>query len=204
MTTYTWPTSRAFKFATAAEWRLVPNIIRSSMSPFNGHAQTVEAPGARWTAVITLSPHANADRAEVEAWLNRVRGAANRIALWHPVRPVPRGTLQANTTTNATAAAGATSITISATTGLTLLAGDMISIATENSKTQLVQVTQDTTAVSSSMTVSFTAPLRWSVASGAAVVVIRPTATFMLDDAPSIPYAPVVSPGFSLSLTEAY
>ena len=203
MTTYTWPTTDGFCPATA-EWRLVPNIIRSAMSPFNGHMQTVEVPGARWTALLTLTPHRNADRAEVEAWLNKIRGAANRIALWHPVRPLPRGTLQANTTTNATAAAGAVSITIAATTGLTLLAGDMISIATENSKTQLVQVVQDTTSSAGSMTVAFTPPLRWSVANGAAVVVIRPTATFMLDDAPSIPYAPVVSPGFSISLTEAY
>jgi hypothetical protein len=174
------------------------------MSPFNGHMQTVEVPGARWTALLTLTPHRNADRAEVEAWLNKIRGAANRIALWHPMRPLPRGTLQANTTTNATAAAGAVSITIAATTGLTLLAGDMISVATENSKTQLVQVVQDATSAASSMTVAFTPPMRWSVANGAAVVVIRPTASFMLDDAPSIPYAPVVSPGFSISLTEAY
>jgi len=203
MTTYTWPTTRSFKPASA-EWRLVPNIIRAPMSPFNGHVQTVEVPGARWTCVINLIPHVNADRAEVEAWLNRVRGAANRIAMWHPVRPLPRGTLQANTTTNATAAAGATSITIAATTGLTLLAGDMLSVATENSKTQLVQVVTDTVSVAGSMTVAFTAPLRWSVANGAAVVVIRPTADFILDDAPSIPYGPVVSPGFSIALTEAY
>lgn len=203
MTTYTWPTTRLFT-PTAVEWRLVPNVIRSNVSPFSGHYQTVEVPGARWSCVLSLTANRNDDRAEIEAWLNKVRGAANRIALWHPVRPMPRGTLQANTTTNATAAAGATSITIAATTGLTLLSGDMISVATENSKTQLVQVTQDTTAASSSMTVAFTAPMRWSVASGAAVVVIRPTATFMLDDAPSIPYAPVVSPGFSISLTEAY
>ena len=203
MTTYTWPQTQTF-VPTTFEWRLVPNIIRSSMSPFNGHMQTVEAPGARWSVVLTLVAHRNADRAEIEAWLNKVRGAANRIALWHPMRPLPRGTLQANTTTNATAAAGAVSITIAATTGLTLLAGDMISIATENSKTQLVQVVQDATAAASSMTVAFTPPMRWSVANGAAVVVIRPTASFMLDDAPSIPYAPVVSPGFSISLTEAY
>ena len=203
MTTYTWPTTDIFRPADY-EWRLVPNIIRSPMSPFSGHMQTVEVPGARWTVLLNMSWHYAEERAEVEAWLNKVRGAANRIALWHLMRPLPRGTLQTNTVTNATAAAGATSITIAATTGLTLLAGDMISIATENGKTQLVQVTQDTTAASSSMTVAFTAPMRWSVASGAAVVVIRPTATFMLDDAPSIPYAPVVSPGFSLSLTEAY
>lgn len=203
MTTYTWPTSRVFTPATI-EWRLIPNVIRSNVSPFSGHSQTVEVPGARWAALLNLTANRNADRAQIEAWLNKVRGAANRIALWHPVRPLPRGTLQANTTTNATAAAGATSITIAATTGLTLLAGDMISIATANSKTQLVQVTQDTAAVSSSMTVAFTAPLRWSVASGAAVVVIRPTAEFVLDDSPSIPYGPVVSPGFSIALTEAY
>lgn len=203
MTVYTWPTDRLFVPGTI-EWRLVPNIIRSNASPFSGHMQTVEVPGARWAVLLNLTANRNADRAQIEAWLSKVRGAANRIALWHPVRPTPRGTLQANTTTNATAAAGATSITIAATTGLTLLAGDMLSVATANSKTQLVQVTQDTTAVSSSMTVAFTAPLRWSVNSGATVVVVRPTAEFVLDDAPSIPYGPVVSPGFSIALTEAY
>ena len=203
MTTYTWPTTDIFRPADY-EWRLVPNIIRSSMSPFNGHPQTIEVPGTRWTALLNMSWHYAAERAEVEAWLNRVRGAANRIALWHPMRPTPRGTLQANTTTNATAAAGAVSITIAATTGLTLLAGDMISIATADSKTQLVQVTQDTTSSASSMTVAFTPPMRWSVANGAAVVVIRPTAEFRLDDAPSIPYSAATMPGFSIALTETF
>lgn len=203
MTTYTWPTTRLFT-PTSVEWRLIPNVIRSNVSPFSGHSQTVEVPGARWAALLNLTANRNADRAQIEAWLNKVRGAANRIALWHHVRPVPRGTLQANTTTTATAASGATSITIAATTGLTLLAGDMLSVATANGKSQLVQVTQDTVAVSSSMTVAFTAPLRWSVNNGATVTVVRPTAEFVLDDAPSIPYGPVVSPGFSIALTEAY
>jgi len=203
MTTYTWPTSNEFCLATI-EWKMAPNIIRSNMSPFSGHYQTIEVPGARWIARATFPAQYDEGRAVVEAWLNNVRGAANRIAMWHPVRPLPRGTLQANTTTNATAAAGAVSITIAATTGLTLLAGDMISVATENSKTQLVQVVQDTTSAASSMTVAFTPPMRWSVANGAAVVVIRPTAEFFLDDAPSIPFAPGVSPEFSISLTETY
>jgi len=203
MTTYTWPTSDIFR-PSDYEWRLVPNIIRSSMSPFNGHVQTAEVPGARWTALLNMSWHYAAERAEVEAWLNKVRGSANRIALWHLMRPTPRGTLQANTVTNATAAAGASSITITATTGLTLLAGDMISIATADSKTQLVQVVQDTTSAASSMTVAFTPPMRWSVANGAAVVVASPTATFMLDEAPSIPYGSATMPGFSISLTETF
>jgi len=198
---YAWPNDRRFVPAVA-EWRLVPNVIMFS-SQFTGHTQTAEAPGARWSATYTMTPHENADRAYIEGWLNRVRGAAGRVTLWHPARPLPLGTLQANTTTSATAAYGATSISINATTGLTLLAGDMINVALANSTTQLVQVVQDATAVTNLMTVAFTPPLRWSVASAAAVTVIRPTASFMLTESPSIPYAPVVSPGFSLQFVEA-
>lgn len=201
--TYTWPTSNEFCLATM-EWKLAPNIIRSNMSPFSGHYQTLEVPGARWIARATFPAQYDEGRAVVEAWFNRVRGAANRIAMWHPVRPLPRGTLQANTTTAGTAAFGATSISITATTGLTLLAGDMISIATADSKTQLVQIVQDATSVTGAIAAAFTPPLRWSVANGAAVVVIRPTAEFFLDDAPSFPFAPGVSPEFSISLTEAF
>ena len=202
MTTYTYPSDLIYVPASV-EWKLAPNVGMFT-SPFSGQVQTTEMPGARWIAVLNFVPHRNDDRAAVEAWFTRLRGPANRIALWHPVRPAPRGTLQANTTTAATAAYGATSISITATTGLTLLAGDMIGILLADTSTQLVQIVQDATSSAGAIAAAFSPPLRWSVANGATVTVVKPTATFILMDSPRIPYQPVVSPGFSVELMEVF
>lgn len=199
MTTYTWSASY---MPQTMEFRLLPNtrVIRPM---FGGTPQSIEFVGARWQAILTMPPDDYADRAGLEAWLNRVRGPAHRIALWHMVRPLPRGTRQTNTTTNATAAQFASSISAAATTGETWLAGDMLGIALADSTTQLVQVVADATAAASSITVSFTPPLRWSVANGAAVTVIKPTATFMLAESPAFLYRPAIAEPVQITLEEA-
>ncbi len=199
MTTYTWPD--AYK-PQDMELRLMPNtrIIRPM---FGGAPQSIEFIGARWQAILTMPPDDYADRAGLEAWLNRIRGPAHRIALWHMVRPLPRGTRQTNTTTNATAAQFASTITAAATTGETLLAGDMIGIALENSTTHLAQVVADTTAAASSISITFSPPLKWSVANGAAVTVNKPTATFMLTEPPGFLYRPAIAEPLQIVLEEA-
>lgn len=197
MTTYTWPNTRVFT-AASAEWRLAPNVF-SLPSQFSGHTQTVELPGARWMVRITFTPHNNADRAAVEAFLAKVRGKANRIALWHPKRPVPLGTMRGSPVLAATEPRGETSLAITTTAGATLKAGDMIKVGDT-----LVMVTDDATADGAgAITVSVTPGLKAQVTAGAAVSWDRPTATFILDEAPWVPHTAVYSPSFSISLTEA-
>lgn len=197
MTTYTWPNTRVFT-AASAEWRLAPNVF-SLPSQFSGHTQTVELPGARWMVRITFTPHNDADRALVEAFLAKVRGKANRIALWHPKRPVPLGTMRGSPVLAATEPRGETSLAITTTAGATLKAGDMLKVVDT-----LVMVTDDATADGAgAITVSVTPGLRAQVTAGAAVTWDRPTATFILDEAPWVPHTAVHSPSFSISLTEA-
>lgn len=197
MTTYTWPNTRVFT-AASAEWRLAPNVF-SLPSQFSGHTQTVELPGARWMVRITFTPHSDADRAAVEAFLAKVRGKANRIALWHPKRPVPLGTMRGSPVLAATEPRGETSLAITTTAGATLKAGDMIKVGDS-----LLMVTDDATADGAgAITVSVTPGLKAQVSAGAAVSWDRPTATFILDEAPWVPHTAVYSPSFSISLTEA-
>lgn len=197
MTTYTWPTTRVFT-AASAEWRLAPNVFLLP-SQFSGHTQTVERPGARWMVRITFTPHSDADRAAVEAFLAKVRGKANRIALWHPKRPVPLGTMRGSPVLAATEPRGETSLAITTTAGATLKAGDMIKVGDS-----LLMVTDDATADGAgAITVSVTPGLKAQVSAGAAVSWDRPTATFILDEAPWVPHTAVYSPSFSISLTEA-
>lgn len=197
MTTYTWPTTRVFT-AASAEWRLAPNVF-SLPSQFSGHTQTVELPGARWMVRVTFTPHNDADRALVEAFLAKVRGKANRIALWHPKRPAPLGTMRGSPVLAATEPRGETSLAITTTAGATLKAGDMIKVGDS-----LLMVTDDATADGAgAITVSVTPGLKAQVSAGSAVIWDRPTATFILDESPWVPHTAVYSPSFSISLTEA-
>lgn len=197
MTTYTWPNTRVFT-AASAEWRLAPNVF-SLPSQFSGHTQTVELPGARWMVRITFTPHSDADRAAVEAFLAKVRGKANRIAMWHPKRPVPLGTMRGSPVLAATEPRGETSLAITTTASATVKAGDMIKVGDS-----LLMVTDAATADGAgAITVSVTPGLKAQVSAGSAVIWDRPTATFILDEAPWVPHTAVYSPSFSISLTEA-
>jgi hypothetical protein len=93
---------------------------------------------------------------------------------------------------------------INATTGLTLLAGDMFSVALTAGGTQLVQVAADVTSASSVMTaVSFVPPLVGAVSSGAAVVVVKPTTTFRVEESiVPMTYSSVIAPAFPVTLIE--
>lgn len=203
MTTYTLPNTSVF-CPSSFQIGLLPNIISSETAPFSGRYKTIEVPGARWAVTIGFPPGDNDTRAAQAAFFSLLRGKANRLSLWNIPNPVPRGTLQSNTTLSSSASQHAAVVNIAASTGLTLLAGDMIGIALAAGGTHLVMVTQDVTSVGGVMTsVPIAAPLRGAANSGAVVTVIRPTATFILDDEiVSLPWTPGISPGFVISLTE--
>lgn len=197
-----WPTSAAFE-PSAMTWKLVPNVLTMT-SPFTGHRQTVETPGARWLATVTLPAQTPARRATVEAYFNALRGPVGRIALWHLMRAKPRGTLDANTTLAGALAANESTLTITAAAGKTILAGDMIGVLLDDGRSQLFQATADALSISTSMTVTVTPPARWSAASGRLVTVVRPTAEFLLDEAPTITYLPGHGPALTVAMSETF
>jgi hypothetical protein len=199
MSTITWPSTDIFKPATF-EIALRSNVLIST-SPLSGAIQTVELPGARLVIVMTLDPVEWAEQAEREALFAQIAGQANRVALWHMVRPAPRGTMRGSPTLSATASAGATSLSISTTSGATVLKGDMVKIGS-----QLVQSTTDATADGAgAMTLPIAPMVRTTVASGQAVSWDAPTATFISTQSElRVGYRPGIGEAISLEFVEVF
>lgn len=199
MATINWPTTIAFVPATF-EIGLRSNVLLST-SPLNGAIQTLEIPGARWVVSMKLDAAYLDDQAAREALLTQIAGQANRVALWHFARPVPRGTMRGSPTLSATAAAGATSLAITTTAAATALAGDMFSVGG-----QFVQCVTDTAADGAgAMSMSIRPALRAQVASATAVVWDKPTATFILTSPEvRVGYRPALGDEIALDFMEVF
>jgi hypothetical protein len=187
-----------FEFGLRANVQLVT-------SNHNGSTQSIEMPGSRWLANLHWDGVQDAALyAEIESFWATVRGQANRVLLYHIRRPVPQGTLQTNGTFSASAAVGAPSLNLNATTGLTLLAGDMVGW-NDGTSYQLFMATATATSSAGVMTVQVTPQVRKAITSGQNYTVIRPTAQFVLtSNEVRIPYSGYVGEGFSVDLVEAY
>lgn len=199
MSTIDWPTSDVFRPAHF-EIALRSNVLISA-SQFTGSIQTVEVPGARWVIAMQLDPAEWSGQAVREGILSQIAGQANRVALWHFARPAPRGTMRGSPTLSATAAAGATTLSIMTTALATLLAGDMVKVGS-----QLVQVVTDATADGAgAMSASIRPALRAQVASGSAVTWDRPTGLFLLTQQEvRVPYQPGMGGEISLEFVEVF
>jgi hypothetical protein len=150
-----------------------------------GDEQTSEiAYSHRWLAEIVLPPTPTfSERAFQEAWLTRLKNGANRTTFHHFQHPVPYGTLRGSPVVASLMAQGLTTISITATTGETLKAGDMIGITTTASYAiQVVRVTADITASGGAMSFQFEPALRAPANGGAAIIWDRPSALFKLND----------------------
>lgn len=194
MATITLPTTRAF-IPAAADFGLEAATFESE-SATDLSLQTTDMLAARWVATLTWTPHTNATRAAVEALMAQLRGKANRLSMGHPLRRVPRGTMRGTPTLASSHSALASTLNI--TGSGTLLAGDMLGVGGE-----LVMVTADNPSLSS---VPITPFLRTSKSAGTSVVWDWPRALFVLANADAIrvPFAPVISPSFSVDLVEVF
>lgn len=200
MSTISWPATRLF-LPASMEIGLRSNVLIST-SPLSGATQTVELPGARWVMSFVLTPtNSHADQAIREALMTQIAGQANRVALWHFMRPAPRGTMRGSPVLAANATAGATSLSITTTAGATVLKGDMVKIGS-----QLVQSTTDATADGAgALTLSIAPMVRTTVASGQAVSWDAPTATFILTQSEiRVGYRPVIGEAISLEFVEVF
>jgi hypothetical protein len=196
MTTLAYPTTWHFR-PDQFEAELRANVLVST-SPLTGAMQTVQIPGTRWIFRLTFGNASAAEQAEREAWFSQLEGMANRAALWHHARPLPRGTRQTDTTLASSASSAATSLSLNATTGQTLLKGDMLAVGG-----QLLQVIADATAAAGVLTVSVRPSLRAAVASLAAVTLVRPTGEFILTTPGiSIGYEGPTGAGFMAEFTQ--
>jgi len=173
---------------------------RVSASPFGGSEQAIDLLNDRWMMSCSLPEKLHADAAWIEAFIGAMRGQVNNVALYHFVRPVPRGTVRGTLALNASASQGASSIEItgcSPSTG-TLLAGDMLGVGG-----LLLMVREDCTAVAGVITAPITNRLRVAQNSGAAVTWNKPTALFRLLATSGVHHVPVITDAVTFEFGEA-
>lgn len=169
---------------------------RAHSAPYGGSEQVVDLLNDRWLATLDLPANTPARAAAVDAFINALRGMTGTTAFYHFARPTPRGTIAGSVTCHA-ASQGASSLTLDATTGQTLLAGDMIGVGG-----MLLQVQADCAASSSLITVPIVNRLRKAITGGASVTLSQPTATFRLMNKPGVPYYPGNSGTVTLEFAE--
>lgn len=146
-----------------------------------------------------------------QAVLLQLRGRVNHLLAPNFGRLVPQGTMRGTLTLQATAAAGATALSVTGGAGqasTTLLAGDMLQLGTGVGTSQLVMVVADATANGSGViTLQVEPPLRQQFLVDTAVAWNRPSAYFKLtgtatrwafDSGPGLPYVS----GLGLDLLE--
>lgn len=229
MTTYAWPEAWG---VNRFEMKVQPNqqAFPSLFSPST--VQVVDLGGDHWVASFTIpSSISKAYGAQLEAFINRLRGRQNSLSLFHMRRPTPRGTLGAGiaatwttstpatavwtTSTPATAvwtagapvlrdalAQFATTGVMSTQPGTTMAAGDLFGLANGQTVMQLVDTVADG---SGNMPIEFAPSARSAVAAFSYITYDRPTVAFRLrdGDAPPVVWRPGMFEGISLDLVEA-
>ena len=169
---------------------------RVHASPFGGSEQVVDLLNDRWMFSLEIAPRNHSEAAQVEAFVGALRGAVNTTALYHFARPAPLGTLTGSPTAQSTAQ-GSASIVLNATTGQTLLAGDLIGV-----DGLLLQVAANCTAASSAITVPLVNRLRRGITGGTAVTLAHPTAECRLASAPRVQYVSGYSEAMAFDFVE--
>lgn len=148
-----------------------------SSAPFGGSEEVVDLLNDRWVASLASPKREYFHGADIEAFINSMRGQINTVMLYHRVRPQPVGTIRGTLTLSAAAAQGANSVVV---TGCvpsngTFRSGDMLGVGG-----LLVEVASLCTAVAGVVTVPITNRMRSAKASGTSVVWDKPTAEFRL------------------------
>lgn len=209
MTTYAWPTSRAFT-PRVFSWGAIDRTGYAE-SPYTGAVQTTEVPFAyRWRIEMTLPPTTTlADQAEREAFIAKIR-RAHRVGVPHFGFArngfAPRGTMRGTPTVAGAWPQGATALNATTTgaAGQTIAAGDILGITTA-AGVQTVRVVAGNTAPANTLAITFEPPLRAAVSAGAAIVWDKPTVTCMLASAEwSAEYEPGIGREVALSFLEVW
>ena len=166
---YAWPTAVC---VSECEWQW-HSRTRPRISPLTGKTRTVGDGGEFWSCTITTRNLKDGDRAELQAFLSRLRGRLHRATLPSDVF-TKQGTLTA-AAVNGADQTGTSLVCDGCTpsTG-TVKAGDMISV-----ESRLYMVVTDATAVASAITIEVVPPLEGPPEDGAAVV-FTPSGNFRL------------------------
>lgn len=187
MSIYAWPFKKIF-LPEQMNWGAESRTL-STESILSGSVQTSGTPGKRWKVGINLpasSYNVRTNRMEIEGFLDRLNGKEHRVSLWHMGRKgiggygYPAGTINpTGVTVSVNAAQFATTLTLTGCgANKTLLPGDMFSV-----NGQLLMTPPDTAPSNGAgvLVVPVINRLRQAAIAGQPVVLVRPTATFVLD-----------------------
>ena len=183
------------------QWGLSANS-QAFTSPLSQASQTLELPGARWTAILNYPPLIEAEAALMQAFVIALKGRANRVRMWNMARQTPRGTATGAPIVSGAAQLGNTLTTSGWTPATTVLkGGDFVGIGGE-----LKMITTDIASNGSGLaTLTFAPPLRASPNDASAIVTTKPTALMRLDgDDQSWLTSPGLFTEYKLSLVESF
>lgn len=163
------------------EWRL-ESVAQSFTSPLDGSTQTGSLLSAKWACGFQLQPLMEDDAVEVQAFLVKLRGLANRALIKNFARPVPRGTIAlASVTVDGAVSAGASVLSLAnCGAAATLKTGDFFSVANELKMVVDGPYTADGSGNMAS--VAFEPPSRAAWSNGASVTTNAPTCIMRLAD----------------------
>lgn len=146
--------------------------------PFGVQAMNTAAP--LWRASIMFDLLDEIEAGAYQSLVMQLSGARNNLELWNLGRPEPLGTMRGSPTLTATASVGAISLSLSAAgqANTTLKQGDYLGVGTLHTQ-QVVMVVSDVTLDGTGLgTVSVSPAMRFTQASGSAVVWDKPKALF--------------------------
>ena len=199
--TLAWPTAREFQ-PSRMSWGVITSRTAWA-SIYTGQTQRISHLADRLRLQLEL-PAVKKDKAGGrEAYLMAASSAGNWILLHHFQRPLPLGTMRGSPVITTTQAANSREISITTTAAATLLAGDVLGVAS-----QLVQVGYGGAVAdgAGAMVVPLALPLRRAVTAGAAVTWDKPTGTFqILSLDPTFDYVPrQMQMGLNVEFAEVY
>ena len=175
MTTVAWPTTRAFAPTAVKIGASTPKAAWSA--PFTGQTQSISHLADRLICTVSLPPCTREEAGQREAFFMSLASTGDWVTLGMKNRPVPYGTLRGSPTAQASAAAGARTISIQTTAGATLIGGDALGI---NGQLLLTAYAGATANGSGVMSLPLVLPLRAAISGGASLTWNAPTATWQL------------------------
>lgn len=156
-------------------WGVIDYEMLESSDATGSSAARILGP-SRWS--LHFTSNADMDLAEAARWeyLHLKLRGANVLAAYDIVRKAPVGTMRGTPTVSASVAAGATSMSITATG--TLKRGDRLGVGTGLGTSQLIIVENDATAAAGTITFDFNNPARIAFSIGTAITWDKPVAYF--------------------------
>lgn len=201
MATVDWPTDRAFAPQRMKFGASTPKSAWSA--PFTGQTQSISHLADRLMCTVRLPPCNAANAGRREAFLMGLASTGDWVRMGHRQRPVPLGTLRGSPTAQASASAGARTLSVQTTAGATMLAGDILGV---NGQLLITAYAGATANGSGVMSLPLVLPLRAAVSSAAPLTWSAPNATWQLAmDAAELEYmAPRFQDSVEIMLREVY